>query len=266
MLKKGLVVSGAVVLLLLLLFGGRFCSNVSTAVKGLQDRVEENIPIGFHLDRARHEIARLDPVIRDLTHDIAREEVAVEQLEGQISGSEGQLAAEKEDIMTLTASLDSGSSVHRFVSTGESYTSEQVEKDLARRFERYKSKDEMTKALRQRLDARRARLDGAHEQLEETLSAKRELEVEVANLEAQLKMIEVAKTANEFSYDNSQLAKARNLINDVKTRIEVEAKLVNAEETLEPGIKLDEPENRNIRDEVTNYFEPIDTQFAESSK
>ena len=44
---------------------------------------------------------------------------------------------------------------------------------------------------------------------------------EVENLEAQMKMVEVAQTASEFNFDDSQLSRTRKLLDDIRTRVEV---------------------------------------------
>jgi len=264
MTKKLLVVGGAVGLLLVLLFGGSALSYVYTGLNELRETVKESVPVEFELQRAKNEISRLEPVIRDLHHEIAKQEVRVEKLDSQIASTERGMLDAKEDIMTLKTALSSGDSSFRFA--GHTYTSNEVEEDLTKRFEHFKTQDETLEMRKKTLDAQQARLQAAYDQLKELTSAKTQLQVKVANLEAQHKMIEVAKTASEFNFDNSQLARTRELIEDIETRLDVESRMVDSASTYRPEIQLDEPsESRDISEEIAKYFEPDTSEYAGSS-
>ena len=67
MIKKTLVVGGALVLLSMLFFGTHAFSVVSTVVCNVQERVEDNFSPEFKLDHARRQIAKLGPVGGDET-------------------------------------------------------------------------------------------------------------------------------------------------------------------------------------------------------
>ena len=262
MFKKGLVVGAGLLLVAGLMFGRNGWSYVSTSVGKVRQSVKNSVPVKFELDRAREEIERLEPEIRRAMHEIAKEEVKVERLERQVDQSSDELASAKEDIFTLKTALDSGQSKFRFA--GRTYTAGQVEDDLSRRFENFRTKEDMTDNLEQILTARRKGLDAARNKLEEMLAAKKRLEIEVANLEAEHKMIEVAKAASDFSFDDSQLSRTRQLIDDIKTRLQIEAKMVNVESTFHDEIPLDAPEtsSADISQEITDYFEPAASEYA----
>ncbi len=137
---------------------------------------------------------------------------------------------------------------------GHTYTVKQVETDLTNRFDRYQTKDATVQKLRKILDARERGLTAAQEKLKAMIAAKRQLEVEVENLEARLKMVEVAKAANEFVIDDSQLSRTRQLLSDIESRIEVDAQMVNAEELVQDEIPLETPaENVKILDRIAAY-------------
>lgn len=88
------------------------------------------------------------------------------------------------------------------------------------------------------------------------LAAKSQLEVDVENLDARLKMVEVAQTTSDFNFDDSKLSQTKELVDLVRTRIEVAEKLVNADLEYYDRIPLDEADaDRDITEEVTEYFE-----------
>jgi hypothetical protein len=87
------------------------------------------------------------------------------------------------------------------------------------------------------------------------MAAKRQLEVDVENLEARLKMVEVAQTSSQYHFDDSQLARVKQLMTDIRTRLGVAEKLVNADIQCQDEIPLEESAPDNIVEQVTEYFE-----------
>ena len=53
------------------------------------------------------------------------------------------------------------------------------------------------------------------------LAAKRKLEVDVEHLEARLKMVEAAQTTSDYAFDDSRLSRVKELITDLRTRLDV---------------------------------------------
>jgi hypothetical protein len=186
-------------------------------------------------------------------HRIAREETEVAKLEKQVGKSEEQLAKDRESILRLKKDLDSGTEV--FVYCGRNYSTKQVKDDLTHRFDQFKTKEQTTDNLRKILSARQTSLTAAREKLESMLAAKRTLEVDVENLEARLKMVEVAQTTSDFNFDDSQLSRTKELIAEIGDRIEVAERLVNSDTDFHDRIPLEEPAgDRDIRKEVAKYF------------
>lgn len=254
MLKKALLVGGAIVLLLGLFFGRDACSYVSTSAGWVKDTVKSNVPIEFQIERARQMIKDLDPEIKRNMHLIAKEEVEIDKLAEQVDRQETALAKAKGDILRLKQDLETGDSAFYYAS--RRYTEDQVKTDLANRFDRYQV-NEATFAKNQKiLTIRQQKLETARQGLEEMLAAKRELEVNVENLEAELEMLKVAKTASDFNFDDSHLSRTKELIEDIRTRIEVENKLMGEVQTA-GEIPLDDESDasaEDITDRVSKYF------------
>lgn len=250
MLKRSIVL-GAVAVILLGLFFGR--THLSTAVGMAKQTIKDNVPVDFEIKRAREMIRGLIPEIEKNMHLIAREETEVAKLERQVAKSEDQLAKDRDGILRLKGDLDSGSEV--FVYSNRNYSAKQVKEDLTHRFDQFKTKETTTDNLRRILTARQTSLTAAREKLESMLAAKRQLEVDVENLEARLKMVEVAQTTSDFNFDDSHLSRTKELIAEIGDRIEVAERLVNADTNYHDRIPLDQPAaDRNITQEITNYF------------
>lgn len=254
MVKRILLGVGGLLLVLLFLFGRDTYSYVKTSLGWVKQSVRANIPIEMELERARQMVADLKPeIVRNMTL-IAREEVGIQNLQENLKRAEAELAQSKDDILKLTADLRTGS--ESFVYAGRTYSRSQVEKDLQRRFQRHKTKEEATHHLRQVLEARRTTLAAARDKLEAMMAAKAQLELDIEALESRLKMVEVAAARSDFQFDDSHLARTKELLAEIKSRIEVAAKLVNADEYYHEGIPVrgDGEATENVLEEVTRYF------------
>jgi chromosome segregation ATPase len=183
---------------------------------------------------------------------IAKEEVEVQRLEEQIANCESKLAKDKEQILRLKTDLATTKDTYQY--GGRSYTAAEVKTDLANRFERYKTAEATLASLKQVHGARVKSLAAARQKLEGMLAQKRQLQVEVENLEARHQMVAAAQTTSNYQFDDSQLGRAKELVQNLKTRLEVSEKLVNAESDFQGEIPLDKAGPQNIVDQVGDYF------------
>ncbi len=252
MLKKVIYVGGGAALLTALIFGRDAYSYVSTTVASVHESVKSSVPIDFEIDRARKMIADLKGPIAENKRLIATEKVAIERLEERVTKLDAKQTKARGHIMQMKAGLDDGKGyVHL---AGHRYSSQEVEADLTRRFERFKTSDSTLVSLRKVLNARTSSLNAAEQKLEGMFAAKRQLEVDVENLEARQKMVEVAQTTSDFNFDNSHLARTKELITDIQTRIEVSEQLLDADSDFAYEIPMDEPESSSVTDDITSYF------------
>jgi hypothetical protein len=86
------------------------------------------------------------------------------------------------------------------------------------------------------------------------VSARRKLDTDVENLEAKRKLVEVAQASSDYVFDDSQLSRAKELITDIRTKLEVAAKLANADVSVQAEIPLQDSAPADITDQVTEYF------------
>jgi len=253
MIKKLLIVGAGVALLAALFAGRDVLSYGKTAVDKAHASLKHQVPVEFEIDRARKMIADLKPEIRRNMEAIAEEEVEVENLRENVEAGAEQLAAQKGRILRLKTDLETSLPV--YVYAGDEYTREQVQSDLKARFERFKTKESTVENLRKVLNAREKGLAAARQKLEGMIAAKKQLEVDVENLQARLKMVEVAATTSDFNFDDSHLARTRELLQEIQTRIDVAEKMANVDDELTFEIPLDKDEQKaDVVDEVTAYF------------
>jgi chromosome segregation ATPase len=264
MIKKTLVTVAGVTLLSVLFFGRDAVSYMGTSFGWMKDSIKSQVPVEFEIERARRMVKNLVPDIRRNMHVIAQEEVEIDRLDKEIAKTQETLTREKAEIMKLKDDLATVKPVYHYA--GRTYSVTQVKVDLANRFERFKTHDATLASLHDIQTARRASLDAARQKLENMLAAKRQLEVDVEQLEAQFKMVEVAQTLSEHNIDDSQLGRVKELIGDIRTRLKVAERLASTP-IVDGEIPVSTPEGNteDIVNQVTEYFtldvEP--TQVAE---
>ena len=217
MIKKVAIVSVGALLLVTLLFGSRLPSYASTAYQRVRQTVDDSVSLEFKLRDARNQLQKLTPEINHMQFEFTRQEVASSQ-----DKLEDQLAR----IMLLKNHLESGETA--FVTNGRSFSVTEVQQDIARRWDLYKTSKSIVETKSEVLQAQEAGLEAARRKIAETQGLREKLEVEIAQLEARMKLVEVAKTASEVHFDDSRVSRLRESLDDIRSRLEVEEHLVNS--------------------------------------
>ncbi len=251
-LLKLVVGAGLVVALAMFFFGWDAWSYVRTSVGRMKDSVKSSVPVEFEIERARRMIKELEPEVRKNVQAIAKEEVEMAKLERQIADTETRLAKDKEDLLKLTADAKSGK--ESFSYGGRTYTAGQVRSDLATRFARYTTTEATLNSWKDTLQARQRSLEGAQKKLKGMLDARRQLLVEVENCQARLQMVAAAQTTSNYKFDDSHLSRIKELVSDMRTRLDVEERLVNSEGYYAGEIPVSEPSAANVLEEISRHF------------
>ena len=250
---KRVLIGGSVGLLLMgFLFGRDAVSYVQTSVGCVKQSVTDNVPVEFQIERARKMMRDIDPEVRRNKHLIVKEEVALEHLSERVADLDANQSKEKSNLMRMQSAVSTGDS--RIYFAGHEYTSDQVKRDMSNRFDRYKTNDETLFNLRRVLNARQKSLASARGELEQMLASRGQLVAEVAKLEARQKMVEVAETSSEFNLDGSVLARAKQLVLDIETRLDVTDRLLTAELQYAEEIPLDGPVSEDVSQQIAEYF------------
>lgn len=254
MVKKIAMGTLAVAAVSAFVFGRDAVSYFRTGADNLRDALRSGVPIEFEIERARKEVEALTPEIKRSLHVIAEQEVEVQNLRASITRQEGKLAEQEESILTLSADLKSDD--RAFVYAGRRFDRKAVQKDLADRFNRFKLAQDALERDRQSLAAKEQALAAMKTKLEEMLSARKDLQVEIERLQARLRSVQAAETIAGLEIDDSQLARTRQLIAEIHKHLDVREKMVDAEANFTGTIPVEQdrvvPEN--IEEEVAAYF------------
>lgn len=263
MCRKLITLTLAVGIVAGLTLGRDAFSYLSTAFNQARTSVKESVPVGFQIERARELVQNLAPEVRRSMQVIAKEEIELDKLNEQISDAEQRAEKSKQSIVRLQTDLRSGQS--RFRYAGHSYTRAEVSEDLSRRFTRHKIGDETLTHLCEMRDARQHNLDAARQKLTAMIAAQKKLETDIVNLEAKQRLVSVAQATSDAVLDDSQLARAEELIAEIRTRLDVSARLANADVAYPGEIVLDHADPSDVVDQVAAYFQIEQAQEATPS-
>jgi peptidoglycan hydrolase CwlO-like protein len=224
--KKGLLGAALSAGALYLVFGTHAPSYVRTAFHKVRHTAKDSVPIQFEIDRAKEDIAALEPAILNNREELARGEVDVEHLKREIDTVRANLGTEKKAMLTLRESLATGDLK---LAGHVSYTAGEVKTELAHRLDHYRNVAKILEEKETTLKAREKAVVSARQKLTEMASQKRALGTKVESIQARLQAIEATQDKNEFNFDDSALARAKQTVNDLERRLEVKARVAEME-------------------------------------
>jgi peptidoglycan hydrolase CwlO-like protein len=256
MVKKGLIGAALGAGTLFLVFGTHAPSYVKTAIHKVKQNAKESVPLPFDIDRAREEIAGLEPAIKDNILKLVRAEVEVKHLDKEISAIRTNIETEKKALLTLRESLKTGE--YRLAGhSSVAYTEDEVKADLARRYDSYNNVKKILEAKESTVKAKQSEIVAFRKQLETMMAQKKTLTSKLDEIEARLHQIEATQTANEFQLDGSALARAKESVSDLEKRLEIMARQAELEgRYAETGVPVMVNPGRDVVKEIDNEFAP----------
>lgn len=268
MIKKLVVGAATAAIAGGLLLGSDALSYLRTFGSNVREVVKSEISVEFELDRIRDEVDNLMPEIRNHMSVVAEQSVDVKDLDRDLTEKEASLRQQKESILALRSDLETGRD--QFTYRAVSYSRNEVEADLAQRFESYCMAEDSVKRDRQILAAQRDTLRANQKKLDTMLSRKQDLIVKVAQLEARLKTVQAAETINSIEIDDTRLAHVEKMIKDMNHSLDVRESVLETEGHFLGRIPVEEadaPLTGDIVGEIDQHFglESADT-IAEASE
>jgi DNA repair exonuclease SbcCD ATPase subunit len=214
--------------------------------------VKGQVPVEFQIERARQLVRELVPNIQKTVRAIATEEVRVGRLRHEIEVAEANLEREKVAIQSLKEQLAKGTVSYAI--GGRTYSADAVKAELNRRFNAFRRCEETLSARRELLASREAALGAAREQYERLLTARQELESELAALEARHKLIAAKKATLKFHFDSDKLSQVREAISEITELLDVEERVAESEGTTVHHIPVEEIAPADLTEQIDRYF------------
>jgi chromosome segregation ATPase len=252
MVKKGILGAALTAGALYLAFGTSAPSYVRTAFHKVRHNAKGAVPVQFEIDRAHEEVANLEPAINDNKEALARAEVDVDYLDREIATIHDNLGAEKKSILALREGLENGS--YRLAGR-VSYTADEIKGELARRLDHYRNVSKILEEKETTLKARQKAVIAARQQLTNMTAQKKTLQTKIEGIEARLKMIEATQATNEFNFDDSALARAKQSVAELEKRLDVMSRIAEMEgRSAETGVPFVVEPGRDVVKEVDSEF------------
>jgi len=254
MIKRGLIGAALGAGGLFLVFGTHAPSYVKTAFRSVKQSAKDLTPLPFDIERARDEIASLDPAIRDNIEKLARAEVDIEHLEKEIKTTKTNMEVEKQALLTLRESLKTGE--YRLAGhSSVAYTEDEVKADLARRYDSYNNVKNILEAKESTYKAKQSEVIAFRQQLESMMAQKKALSAKLDGIQAKLAQIQATQTTNEFQLDGSALSRAKETVSDLERKLEVMAKKAEMEgRYAETGVPVLSKPGRDVVKEIDAEF------------
>jgi chromosome segregation ATPase len=218
----------------------------------------KQVPVETEIARLRDELSRLGNDTKTHYSAVAEEMVKVENLKKDISEGEGRLAQQKKKVTAFRDALNEGGN-QRVSINGDLYSRSRVEKQLARDFNLYKTSEAELAQKRKLLESRQECLAKAKEQLAAMQDARRDLEVQLSQLEAEYNTLKVAQTRSKFNLDDSALSKVKEGVAALRDRIDAQSKIAALQDEFGDG-PIPTPDTTKTKD----LLKQIDDHFGKA--
>jgi chromosome segregation ATPase len=243
-------------------------SYIRTAWAGLKSSAKNQVPLEFEIERVRQEIAKLDDDIRDHLSPMAEEMANIKSLKTRIRVTKENLKKEEANILTMTRDLEKceKDGTQAIYYGEDEYTPEQVKAKLDRDFASYRLAEAELKSQQKMLEAKDKSMRVNREKLAKMKSLKRDLEVQLANIEADLKAVRLAEATDQFQVDDTRLSGIKSSLDDIRHRIDVRRNKVelHGQFANDPIPVHKKPKSAtDLTREVKNYFKKGKTSDKE---
>ena len=268
MCKKFVVLGLAAALGAGLFFGSDAVSYVKTSAGWIKDSVKKNVPIEFQIKRAEQMVGDIDGEMRRAKEQVAGAVVELRRLEKKVVSLQASQEKSKNDLMKLKTDLSSNAQFLTY--GGRAYTIEQVKHDASRRLATHKKNDEALASLQQTVSLRQRAVEAAKQKVAALDAEREQLLASIDTLKARVEEVGALKAASEFNFDDTCIGRARELVDELEARLDVDEELALAHGGAFSEIKLDDVNSESVVDEVAAYFEagaqPAATAVADVAK
>ena len=257
MLKKSLIASVVCLGLFAVVAGGKPFRYAKTWVKNVGQSVEDAVPMDFKIQNAKEELAGLAKPINACKQIVFEQRAKVSRQSRTIAKRRTILESKKTLLVARRNDLKEKNAT--YVYHGNTFTESEVKRDLSLQFRQYKASVENLSADSRILDAQKKSLEANQRKLTEMLSAQKELEVTIAELEARWKTVQASQAASEMQLDDTRLSEVKSLIRDLSDKLDYEESVLEAQgESISNAlIPLEAPRNginKDIEKEMDAFF------------
>jgi hypothetical protein len=260
MFKKLTLVALGVVAALMILSYTKFGSYTSQAWGKLKATAKKQVPIDMEIQRLKDEVTRLDTVDAKRNRTtVAEEIVALRKLRKDIDEARASVEKKKNEMREAHAKVKAKEAFITY--NGQDLPATRVQDLLVEDVQACKNVEDALNHKEKLYTARKSACDAGERQLLSMKQQKERLELRIAELEAKLKLVQLAQTESKFQFDDSRLADIKKSVDEIDTQIQVmhtELELAG-KMSAEPQAKPTAEANRKVDDYLGT---PAETKLA----
>ncbi len=237
-----------------LLFGSNVGSYIGTAASSIRQGISDSIPVEFELKRARNLIHEIDPQLHDAKRDLAQAEVDLERVQQEVDRLQGDVDKGEKKLRNVSSALSRNDGQTTIALAG--WDRRRVEIDLQRTFENHKNNLALLEGKRALIERQTRAVAAARDHLDAVRAEKSRLEDMVAALTTQKRQLDaLAASSRSFDLDDTALGRAREVLDEVKNRLDVAQRMMEDEVFVDPP---DAQPHGDIAKEVQQWFQQND--------
>lgn len=237
----------------LFVFGGDLWKQAAQLRDHFRNEVRESMPVDLEINRARDLAASLVPDLRRNHEVIAREQAEIDELRLDIRQAQGQLQDQRDSLLELRSQIPSPTKSANNVIQPLA----DLRRELRHRFVVFQTAELTLEAKNEMLKCREEALAKSIIAQNEMLAKKKELEAQVAQLEARVKLIQRENSEHHVVVDHDKVARCEELLKYLRKRLTVSEKVAEfSENTLTDNRSPDgESAGDKIELEIDQHFE-----------
>ena len=249
-LLGGVVLGGAGFLFL----GTAFPSYLGTMASQVREGITGQIPVDLEIKRAEGLLKQIDPQITKCMRDVAQAQVELESLQSSIANLEKVTTAEEKKLK-VGARLLSGGDEGEVQLAADFGARRRVSADLERTKDSYVNNSAMLKTKRALVERQARAVDAAQQRLDAVRAERVTLEDQVASLKTQKMQVEALTAQSQrFDIDSSALSQAKEVIANVKKRLDVAQRMLENDIAFHADPVVAEVDERNVLKEIHELF------------
>ncbi len=240
------------------LFGTHMGSYISTVTGSVRESIRGQIPVEFELKRAEKLIREIDPEIQGCMRDLAQAEVDLDDLKTSVTKLERIVARDQRKVQNgyeLVAGNADGNGRGEVRLASHRYERRRFETELAHTFDSYTNNSAILKTKQALIERQSQAVSVAKQRLDVVRAQKVRLESMVTSLKVQKASLDaLAAGSQRFDLDDSSLSKAKEVLANVKERLDVTQKMLEYDMFPETLGDIAEAPKRNIISEIRTHF------------
>lgn len=230
----------------------------SLAMKRIHGIYNERVSPETKLDLIKEELAKIGKDMRKNIGAVAEETVAVDNLREDVEVCQKNLDTQFERIVNMKKDVDAGEKV--VMKNGRTVSVVQLQEKMSRAWESYKTSEDTLKS-KHLLAAHEKALDAGRERLGAMKEKREQLEVQVAQLEAELKNVRLAQTRSDFNFDDSRIGDIQRSLGEVRNWVKAERVKVELE-----GKYTDTPAAEEKKVATADVMKEIEARIKDTEK